>query len=245
MFVEVNEMKFRIYPKEELLNTWAADERQYQDPGKPNPTCLRCGGPLSVPFAVNAVSRALPVYVCEHCGTAEAMEDFTGIHLRFGDWSAAKEGRLLPSDDASAVVLTSDCMFPAVWNGPMKTLVPGGKPLPVSELLYFKSAFVDKAWNTDCVLCEPDCSDVELLRTAGAIQAAIMAMPEFKNLRTLKRMCNHCTAPVASGDYADLYGETEQFYLRLEIGFQPDAVNLFTHLIRKSSKGAAPDDTKS
>lgn len=50
------------------------------------PLCPRCGEPLKDRLHTNAMSRVADVYVCDACGTAEALEAFLGHPRSVEDW---------------------------------------------------------------------------------------------------------------------------------------------------------------
>jgi transcription elongation factor Elf1 len=55
--------------------------------------CLRCGQDrMSETPVRNALSRRADVYICDECGTDEALRDMAGAPpLPLREWSAAKE----------------------------------------------------------------------------------------------------------------------------------------------------------
>lgn len=62
---------------------------QLRDPSKP---CPRCGRKTMNPEGVlkNAVSRHADVYVCDTCGTEEALQDFSGTPDPLKEWAYNK-----------------------------------------------------------------------------------------------------------------------------------------------------------
>ena len=74
------------------------DLRARQEAGEKMP-CPRCGRDTMKPdLHTNALSRhADGVYVCDDCGTAEAMLQFMGNPLPIGCWAIFRED--IPSDD--------------------------------------------------------------------------------------------------------------------------------------------------
>lgn len=53
--------------------------------------CPRCGRSMKPRLHTNAMSRQLPgVYVCDSCGTDEALRDFARCLLPLEEWSAAR-----------------------------------------------------------------------------------------------------------------------------------------------------------
>jgi len=54
----------------------------------PRITCPRCGKPtMKEPLHTNALSRYADVYVCDMCGTAEALIAFAGEPPKLRNWA--------------------------------------------------------------------------------------------------------------------------------------------------------------
>ena len=56
--------------------------------------CPRCGGSLKEKLHTNALSRRADVYVCDNCGTQEAIEALLGKPKPFEEWAVSKESKL-------------------------------------------------------------------------------------------------------------------------------------------------------
>lgn len=83
-------MKIKPNPKTLLEAAWKADRKQFPPDAKTPSLCLRCGKPLNPCLAVNALSRHADVYICESCGTEEALQDYTGCPPHLESWHAFK-----------------------------------------------------------------------------------------------------------------------------------------------------------
>ena len=70
------------------------DLRAQQDADTPM-RCPRCGADtMKPPMHTNALSRHQPLYVCDGCGTAEALLDFMGQTYPLHQWHAFEPQRL-------------------------------------------------------------------------------------------------------------------------------------------------------
>lgn len=64
---------------------------QQRNCGRWNSCCPRCGEfKLKNPIHTNALSRRGNFYVCDDCGTLEAVEDFTGKKTALSEYAACK-----------------------------------------------------------------------------------------------------------------------------------------------------------
>ena len=56
--------------------------------GELKPVCPRCGGrTMKEPLPTNALSRYARVYICDKCGTDEAIRDWKGKPLPMEEWA--------------------------------------------------------------------------------------------------------------------------------------------------------------
>ena len=54
--------------------------------------CPRCGRPtMKYKLVTNALRRHADIYICDECGTDEAIRDFTRNVLPYGYWVAAED----------------------------------------------------------------------------------------------------------------------------------------------------------
>ena len=60
--------------------------------GKYNWPCPRCGQwTMNRDPVRNALSRRARIYICDKCGTEEALEDFAGMQTPLSSWDIAKK----------------------------------------------------------------------------------------------------------------------------------------------------------
>ena len=68
------------------IQRFAPLQRKYHWP------CPRCGRwVMNSDPARNALSRRAQIYICDSCGTSEAIEDFTGKVTPLASWDIAKK----------------------------------------------------------------------------------------------------------------------------------------------------------
>ena len=74
-----------------LIEKGLADLKARQDAGEHMP-CPRCGRDSMKPvLATNALSRHADVYICDECGTDEAIRDWGKFVKPLHDWALFKE----------------------------------------------------------------------------------------------------------------------------------------------------------
>lgn len=88
-------MKIELYPKNMLERLWKKDKKWFSDGIGQKPVCLRCGNPLDEQLMVNSLSRHAKIYVCQQCGTDEAMRDYAKIVMPFESWYGVTSKRAL------------------------------------------------------------------------------------------------------------------------------------------------------
>ena len=71
---------------QEKIKRFAPLQRKYNWP------CPRCGRWVMNEDPIrNALSRRAQIYICDSCGTAEALEDFTGMITPLSSWDIARK----------------------------------------------------------------------------------------------------------------------------------------------------------
>lgn len=76
--------KKAVTPAKEIVEDFAKVQRNSEF----NYPCPRCGQhTMDGKLVRNALSRRADVYICDQCGTNEAMCDFLGIDDNLEDWS--------------------------------------------------------------------------------------------------------------------------------------------------------------
>lgn len=74
----------KVTPAKELLDDFGKVQRR----SKFNYPCPRCGHyTMNSELIMNSLSRKADVYICDQCGTNEAMCDYLGIEDNLEDWS--------------------------------------------------------------------------------------------------------------------------------------------------------------
>jgi|GEM_PF-364373 len=225
-------MDITIYPKEELLARWREDKRTYDTQ---RPRCLRCGGLMPENVEWCALSRYIDVGVCEPCGTSEAMLDWDGKALPMRDWYAIKHGIVKKSTDHVDVELVPTCGFKEIFEQPRRAVFGHPNGFPMSELCYVRADHNGYRWYNTWEHCQDMPKDVALFSEVDGFYDALIALPEFKNLHTLKKMCASYAEIVAAEDpnTYNLYAETPHFYIWLRIITRERDYNLYCHYFYK------------
>ena len=165
--------------------------------------CMRCGGPMRKSLAENALSRALNVYVCPACGMDEALRDAAGKVLPISEWYAVKQHRFAEHKDPQAVKLTPACAFTEIFSGAQKTLPLSSVRHPISLVAYSRS------------------------------ESQLLALPEFKTLWAMERMCRLYAQPTNEPTEFNLYAETAHFHIWLRLITRERDYNLYTYFFAK------------
>lgn len=77
----------------EKMNTRLGDLKARQQKGE-HMVCPRCGADtMKDPVHTNALSRVADIYICDSCGSAEAMLAFMGQEYPLTSWSAFQPNR--------------------------------------------------------------------------------------------------------------------------------------------------------
>ncbi len=225
--------KVHIFPKEGLLAAWEQDKQSFQPDAEHPPRCLRCGRPLDSHLPVNALSRALAVYVCENCGTEEALGDWSGAVLPLQEWYAVKNGQLASEIIDGIVVLTPINTFQHIFEGPQKQVPGYGGFRPVSEVVYSRSDYDGRKWWTTWHPMQEERTPSEKAHEIDSIMDTLLELPEFKTLRALHRTCQLYAEPTSEPTEFNLYGESPGFYLWLRLITRERDYNLYVHFYSK------------
>lgn len=219
--------EMRIYPKLELLNTWAIDRTRFCPDATKPPLCLRCGQPLSPVLAHNALSRYVDVYICDACGTDEALCDAIRMPKRFINWDAVRRGRLkVPSDD-DAWVLTPTCSFYHIYLDNCEDQM--GYKSPKTELCYSRSDYDGWKWWTTWFTLHEELKTSERVTEIDRFMEALFAMPEMASLDTMRRMCRVYAEPTSEATELNLYCDTEHFHVWVRLITRERDYNLYVH----------------
>ena len=214
-----------LYPKADLENEWAKNKRT---PGAM--PCMRCGGPMR---ESNALSRALNVYVCPACGMDEALRDAAGKVLPISEWYAVKQHRFAEHKAPQAVKLTPACAFMEIFSGARKTLPLSGARYPASLVAYSRSDYDGWRWWTTWFPDEEIRPAPELGQEIDAFQSQLLALPEFKTLWAMERMCRLYAQPTNEPTEFNLYAETAHFHIWLRLITRERDYNLYTYFFAK------------
>ena len=232
-------MDIKMYPKNLLETAWAKDMELFSPDAELPPLCLRCGNPLDGQLAVNALSRYANVYICQMCGTDEALLDAYAKPRVLTDWHAIAAGRLnsLPMDRLS--VLTPFCSFEDVYEDTASTYwFPWEHP--ETEVCYSRSDYDGHQWWTTWNRCQKEQTAPQLTKEIDEFQSSLMRMDEFRTLNTLRRLCKFAETTERPNEY-NLYSETEHFYIWLRLITREKDYNLYVHYYQKKepNKGQA------
>ena len=217
-----------LYPKADLENEWAKNKHT---PGAM--PCMRCGGPMRKSLAENALSRALNIYVCPACGMDEALRDAAGKVLPISEWYAVKQHRFAEHKDPQAVKLTPACAFMEIFSGARKTLPLSSARYPASLVAYSRSDYDGWRWWTTWFPDEEMRPAPELAQEIDAFQSQLLALPEFKTLWAMERMCRLYAQPTNEPTEFNLYAETAHFHIWLRLITRERDYNLYTYFFAK------------
>lgn len=226
-------MDIRIYPKYLLERLWQLDRERFNPDAETPPACLRCGKPLDRHLPVNALSRRADVYICQECGSDEALLDALGEPDSLLDWHAVTSERVgLFSLDGVALVPV--CSFEQIFTGPKKLFPLSSVEHPVSEVAYSRSDYDGRKWWRTWFTSNEDKVAPELSAEIDQFSNALMKLPEFKSLVAMRQLCRLCAQPTGSPTDFNLFSETEHFYIWLQLVTRERDYNLYVHFYLKS-----------
>ena len=226
-------MKISIYPKDLLEQIWQVDRERFAPEAEAPPACLRCGSPLSRRLAVNALSHHAGVYICQECGSDEALRDAIGEPLPLRDWHAVSSERIgLFSLPGPALVPV--CAFEHIFSGPKKQFPLSSVERPVSEVAYSRSDYDGHKWWRTWFHSGSEQLKGPLAKEIDQFSDALMELPQFKTLHSMAELCRSCAQPTASPTDFNLYSETEHFYIWLQLVTRERDYNLYVHFYMKS-----------
>lgn len=217
-------MKIKPNPKTLLETAWKADRKQFSPDAKTPPACLRCGKPLNPCLAVNALSRHADIYICESCGTEEALQDYTGCPPHLESWHAFTCGRLPKLAD---MVLTPACGFSEIF----------AKTESDTEIAYSRSDYDGYRWWTTWFDKHPEQVTPQLVLEIDGFIGALFKTPEFESLDTMSRLCSSYAAPTNDPTEFNLYSQTDHLYIWLRLITRNKDYNLYVHFYLKPDEG--------
>lgn len=226
-------MNISIYPKNLIEQLWQEDKKRLVPDSETAPVCLRCGKPLNRTLALNALSRHADVYVCNECGTDEALRDATGELLPLRAWHVVTSNRIgLFSLESPALV--PFCTFEHLYKGPKKLFPHHSIKHPISEVAYSRSDYNGYRWWRTWFPSGEDKVEPPLSVEIDQFSDALMELPEFKSLASMRQMCRSCAQSSGSPTDFNLYSETEHFYIWLQLVTREHDYNLYVHFYLKS-----------
>lgn len=226
-------LSIHIYPQQELLKIWEEDRTFFQPDADQPPMCLRCGKTLRSRLVENALSRSLDVHVCPQCGMDEAIRDACGTPLPLREWWAVQNRRLAAATEDDCAILTPTCTFSHIFTGPQKKFPLSIVDHPVSEVAYSRSDHDGHRWWTTWFDRPEERPTRALREEIDAFQTPLLQLPEFQNLRTLRRMYHLYAEPTSEPTEFDLYSQTEHFYIWLRMIIRERDYNLYVHFYLK------------
>ena len=219
--------EIRIYPKLELLNTWAIDRTRFSPDATKPPLCLRCGQPLAPALAQNALSRHADVYICGACGTDEALCDAIGFPKRFILWDAVENQRLKAPADDDAWLLKPLSSFDQIYLDATEDQM--GRKSPRTELAYSRSDYDGHKWWTNWFTAREELKTPERAKEIDQFMESLFALPEMASLETMRQMCRFYAEPTAEPTEFNLYCETDHFHVWLRLVTRQRDYNLYVH----------------
>ena len=215
-----------------LEQMWQNDKKCFAPDAEFPPLCLRCGKPLNRRLVVNALSRYVDVHICEGCGLDEALRDACGQVLPMWEWYALSCKRDMPLH-CDGPILTTACSFSHIYVGPKKLFPFNHLEHPVSELVYSRSDYDGHKWWTTWHHSDGERPTLELAGEIDRFTEALLQLPEFKTLDTMRRFCQSSAQPTSDSTEFNLYAATEHFYIWLRMITRPRDYNLYCHFYLK------------
>ena len=234
-------MDISIYPKKELLAKWDENKKWYKTAVGEPPKCLRCGHAMPLKRSHCALSRHIDVGICPECGTEEAMLDWDGKALPLRKWHAVLAGEVPPLLTDGEVTLWTTRGFSNVFEQPRREVWGHPSGFPMSELCYVRADHDGYRWHSTWTECQEKPKDPALLTEVDEFYTALIALPEFKNLHTLSKMCKSCaeqTAPEDSNTF-NLYTDTPHFHIWLRLITRERDYNIYCNYYLKDWNGVS------
>ena len=132
-----------------------------------------------------------------------------------------------------AVKLTPACAFTEIFSGAQKTLPLSGARYPASLVAYSRSDYDGWRWWTTWFPDEEMRPAPELGLEIDAFQSQLLALPEFKTLWAMERMCRLYAQPTKEPTEFNLYAETAHFHVWLRLITRERDYNLYTYFFAK------------
>lgn len=130
-------------------------------------------------------------------------------------------------------VLTPFCTFDCIFEGPKMLFPLSLVEHPVSEVAYSRSDYDGQKWWRTWFHSGGDKVGPLLSQEINQFSDALLDMPEFESLDTMRRMCRSCAQPTSDPTDFNLYSETEHFYIWLRLVTRERDYNLYVHFYLK------------
>lgn len=222
-------MKIELYPKPQLEELWKRNCRAFETGAQSERMCLRCGGNMDQQLLHNSLSRHADIYICNDCGTDEAMRDISKDPLPLLLWDAVKTGSLVQDKDTA--YLTSECNFSQVFKA-IRPVSFSSIGVPESQVAYSRSDYDGYRWHTKWFDCQAEKPSQELIREIDSFHKALFDMPEMKSLDTMRLLCIDAQ-PTSDRTEYNLYSETEHFYIWIRLITRNKDYNLYVNYYLK------------
>ena len=132
-----------------------------------------------------------------------------------------------------AIKLTPACAFTEIFSGARKTLPLSSARYPISLVAYSRSDYDGWRWWTTWFPDEEMRPAPELGQEIDAFQSQLFALPEFKTLWAMERMCRLYAQPTNEPTEFNLYAETAHLHIWLRLITRERDYNLYTYFFAK------------
>ena len=226
-------MVIKFYPKCELESKWKEVQGENTAESLHPLSCLRCGRPLERKKSLNAMSRFADVLICQDCGRDEAVLDYKGKKLPLREWFAVKSGEISVERTDGCAVISDECSFSDIFDGPKKAVPLSSTPVPKSKLVHSRSDYDGRRWWTSWHRCHAEALDGRLVQEIDEFQESLMFLPEFKDLYSLKDLCWRYASPTSDPTEFNLYGETAHLNIWIRLITRPRDYNVNVNFYQK------------
>ena len=165
----------------------------------------------------------------------EAIRDATGEILPMSEWYIVKHHYFGEYEPPNTSRLLRDCRFHRVFSGPKKTLPLNSVLYPASLLAYSRSNYDGCKWWTTWFPGQEEKAPPEVASEMDAFMDALFALPEFKNLRSMRRACKLYAEPTSEQTEYNLFSETERLYIWLRLITREKDYNLYVYFYDKDA----------
>ncbi len=161
------------------------------------------------------------------------LRDAAGKVRPISEWYAVKQHRFAEHKNPQAIKLTPACAFTEIFSGARKTLPLSSARYPISLVAYSRSDYDGWRWWTTWFPDEEMRPAPELGQEIDAFQSQLFALPEFKTLWAMERMCRLYAQPTNEPTEFNLYAETAHLHIWLRLITRERDYNLYTYFFAK------------